>query len=137
MSQPRRSLVINQTVLSGTILGTPEVRKVGKNRYPILTFEAETVEAVGEGNRVETLHWRGKCFGHTAEALKAQLRKGLEVLVRGRWSGYQAPKGKKSPIPEITVKELALVPPTSVVFEAQIEEGSADRRAAELQEDLS
>jgi single-stranded DNA-binding protein len=135
MSNKTPDLVINQILLSGTVLGDPETRRVGEHRHPILTFDAETVQYVGKAQKPETIRWRGKCFGVTADNLQGELRKGLKIFVRGRLSGYTRPTGGQK-VTEITVQELAVEPPVNVVFRAEIAEQPADEKQQELTEDL-
>jgi single-stranded DNA-binding protein len=146
MSTPKvRPLVINQVLLTGTVLGDPETRRAGEHRHPIVTFEAETVQYVGKDERPETLRWRGKCFGVTATKLQTELRKGLKIFVRGRFSSYKRPiKGPMNDaqirawgITEVIVQELATEPPVNVVFRADISEQPAEEKQQELEEDLN
>ena len=139
MSKPKNPLVINHVFLSGCVLSEPEVRRVGSHQYSILSVEAELVQRVGKGDRkrIETLRWIGTCFGKDADKVKGKLKKGMQILVQGQLSAYRRPKGRKPQIQEITVEKLSIVPEMDVVFEATIEESTAEQRRQELMEDLS
>ncbi len=127
---------INQVFLSGEVIGDPETRKTGEGRYPILEFDAETPMRVGRDQRLEPVRWIGKCFGAAAEQVSGKLRKNLQVLVRGRLSGFVRPKGKKPHIPEVTVLQLWVLPDMNIIFEADLAESSPEQREDELAKDL-
>lgn len=135
---------LNSVQLSGKIIGDPQLRRPDNRKLAVLSFTAETLEAVGRSGRQETVKWRAKIFGSLAEKAVKDLGRGIHVVVVGRVSGYEgvsdASGKKKSRHGDVDVvldvhRYVVLANPTivsKVVMEDNSEESHLELPAVQL-----
>ena len=102
----------NSVQLMGYLGADPDFKKL-ENGSSLAKFRMATNEIYTNknGDRVETTYWHNCIgWGKQAEVMNQILRKGKEVLVRGKltYNTYEDKQGNTRHVPEIVVNEFSL-----------------------------
>ena len=103
----------NSITLIGNLGKDPESKKLSNGTF-LSTFSIATNEVYknNKGDKVTDTQWHNCiAWGKTAEIIKDLLKKGKEVVVRGKltYSNYEDKNGIKRYTPQIIVNEFVLI----------------------------
>jgi len=103
----------NSVTLIGNLGKDPEMKQLesGKSVARVSLATSETYKK-DNGEKVTDTQWHTcVAWGKTAELMSNLLKKGKEVVVRGKlvYRNYEDTKGVKRSIPEIVVSEFVLL----------------------------